>query len=345
MSPDLTQPVVLSTDVPVPDMADLDVAVTILKQGGLVAFPTETVYGLGADAENPKALDRLYTVKGRPKGHPVIVHIADVVQLSQWASDIPENAFRLANVFWPGPLTLILKRNNRVPDEVTGGQDTVGLRVPSHPMALALLQAFGGGIAAPSANRFGRLSPTSAVHVRADLGEDVDLVLDGGDCAVGVESTIVAFQGEHPVILRPGMVTAEQIAAVLGELNVSDKPSNSQAVASTVSRAPGTLASHYAPFTPVELVAAEEMEVTVHSYLAQHLKLGVLALQEMPASLFNHADVVWQCMEGQPEAYAQQLYAQLRMLDDLHLNRILVQSPPEQGSWAAIVDRLKRAAY
>jgi L-threonylcarbamoyladenylate synthase len=331
------------TVAPEIEILALDQAVSILKMGGLVAFPTETVYGLGADAENVEALDRLYTVKGRPKGHPVIVHIADAAQLAQWAVDIPEQAHQLAQAFWPGPLTLILKRNSRVPDAVTGGQDTVGIRVPDHPIMLALLRAFGGGVAGPSANRFGRLSPTSAVHVHADLGDDVDLVLDGGECTVGVESTIVAFQDGQSVILRPGMITAEQIEAVIQQ-ETPKKPENTQH-ASTVSKAPGTLASHYAPLTPVELVASEHIEAMVQSYLMKQMRLGILGLQEVPASFINYVQVVWHRMENQPDAYAQQLYAQLRLFDGLRLNRILVEQPPEEGHWAAITDRLKRAAY
>jgi L-threonylcarbamoyladenylate synthase len=344
MSSSLSTVLSALANVPAPVRELIPAAVAVLQAGGLVAFPTETVYGLGADAENPAALDRLYTVKGRPKGHPVIVHVADVSQLSHWACEIPEQAYQLAQAFWPGPLTLILKRNPRVPDAVTGGQDTVGLRVPDHPVALALLQAFGGGIAAPSANRFGRVSPTTAVHVQADLGSDVDLVLDGGECAVGVESTIVAFQNDAPVILRPGMITAEQIESVIRR-TAGKTPGGMPSASSTVSRAPGTLASHYAPLTPVHLVASEQRDAQVAAWLSRGEAVGVLALSEAPESLANQPQVVWYQMECDPQRYAQQLYAQLRWLDALQLQRIVVEAPPEAGAWAAVADRLRRAAH
>ncbi|HYS50590.1 MAG TPA: L-threonylcarbamoyladenylate synthase, partial [Burkholderiales bacterium] len=176
----------------------------ILRRGGLVAFPTETVYGLGADASNPAAVARIYEVKGRPAGHPVIVHIGDIGQLARWARDIPEAATKLATHFWPGPLTLVLRRAPGVGSQLSGGQDTIGLRVPGHPVALQLLREFGGGIAAPSANRFGRISPTAAEHVRSDLASEVELILDGGACEIGIESTIVDLSRGRPVLLRPG---------------------------------------------------------------------------------------------------------------------------------------------
>ncbi len=319
-------------------------AAQTLKAGGLVAFPTETVYGLGANAEDVKALSRLYAVKGRPTDHPVIVHVARADQLSDWAVDIPDMAYQLANAFWPGPLTLILKRSARVPDEVTGGQDTVGIRVPSHPIALALLQAFGGGVAAPSANRFGRLSPTSALHVREDLGEDVNCILDGGACQVGVESTIVAFRAGQPVILRPGMITAEQIESVLshGEAPADSATETTAAEpASTVSRAPGTLASHYAPRTPVELLSADELALQMKQVTASGESVGLIAFQghSVPET------VIYREMPIEPQAYAQRLYAELRALDALQLSRIFVQQVPEVGAWLAVYDRLNRAAF
>ena len=196
-------------------MALLAEAVELLRAGELVAFPTETVYGLGADAGNPEALAKIFAAKGRPADHPLIVHVPDVAHLDQWAREIPDAAHLLAQAFWPGPLTLILKRQPTVPDLVTGGQDTVGLRIPHHPLALQLLKAFDGGIAAPSANRFGHISPTTAQHVREELGAAVALVLDGGPCSVGIESTIVDLSRGDPVILRPGMISAAQIDQAL----------------------------------------------------------------------------------------------------------------------------------
>ncbi|MEO8040870.1 MAG: L-threonylcarbamoyladenylate synthase, partial [Betaproteobacteria bacterium] len=225
---------------------EIERGAALLRAGGLVAFPTETVYGLGADASNPVAVRRVFDAKGRPADHPVIVHLADRGQLGSWAREVPDAANRLADAFWPGPLTLVLKRALGVSDLVTGGQDSVGLRVPSHPVAQALLRSFGGGVVAPSANRFGRISPTTAEHVRAELGMRVDLVLDGGASDVGIESTIVDVSGAVPALLRPGMIGLAQLEAVLGRLVVS--PSSDSP------RAPGTLAAHYAPTTPLQLL-------------------------------------------------------------------------------------------
>lgn len=210
-------------DAPAPSATDADIAAAAarLRAGELVALPTETVHGLGADAMNPAAVRRIFEAKGRPADHPLIVHLPDAEQMTQWARDIPREAIALAQAFWPGPLTLILKREDDVPLEVTGGQDTVGLRVPGHPLALKLLRAFGGGVAAPSANRFGRISPTTAQHVRDEFHDtlgDALTVLDGGPCEVGIESTILDLSGEAPRILRPGAISAEQIAAVIGRM-------------------------------------------------------------------------------------------------------------------------------
>src|SRR6185503_20849697 len=198
------------------DPASIQTAVDVLRKGGLVAFPTETVYGLGADADNEQALKAIFRVKGRPETHPLIIHLNRREQLQDWAASIPDSARKLAERFWPGPLTLILKKASRVSKVVTGGQETVGLRVPDHPAALSLLREFGGGVAAPSANRFGRVSPTTAEHVRQDLGGDVDFILDGGPCSIGVESTIVDLSSGDPVILRPGGLTKERLEETLG---------------------------------------------------------------------------------------------------------------------------------
>jgi L-threonylcarbamoyladenylate synthase len=219
--------------------SDIEKAAEVLRAGGLVALPTETVYGLGANAEDPSAVARIFQVKGRPPSHPLIVHIGGAEHLDDWVQDVPATARLLAEHFWPGPLTLVLRRGRRVPLEATGGLETVAVRVPDHPVALALLTAFGGGVTAPSANRFGSVSPTTADHVRAELGEAVDFVLDGGPCEVGVESTIVDATGEIPSILRPGGVTREDLEAVLGfPIAV---PSTSHV------RVPGQHPSHYAP--------------------------------------------------------------------------------------------------
>jgi len=196
----------------------IEKAAALLRQGELVAFPTETVYGLGADASNPEAVAKIFAAKGRPADHPLIVHIPGVEHLDRWAREIPETAFASAKAFWPGPLTLILKRQPNVPDAVTGGQDTVGIRVPGHPLALELLKAFDGGVAAPSANRFGHVSPTTAQHVHDELGSAVAMVLDGGPCRVGIESTIVNLTGPQSRILRPGMISAADLGRVLGRM-------------------------------------------------------------------------------------------------------------------------------
>jgi L-threonylcarbamoyladenylate synthase len=320
-----------------PSPLSIDAAVSILKRGGLVALPTETVYGLGADASNPEALKNLYAVKGRPGNHPVIVHLARIEQLSAWAKNIPQPAWDLALAFWPGPLTLILPRTERVPDAVTGGQDTVGIRIPSHPVARALLEAFDGGLAAPSANRFGRVSPTTAEHVLADLGADVDLILDGGACDVGVESTIVAFPEGQPVILRPGMITAGQIAAVLGI-------SITQASGTASVRAPGTLSSHYAPKTPVQILDWGILLEHLQNAAPAGQPVGVLSMQRQPESLM-YPVIVWRQASADAGGYAQGLYANLRALDQLGLSRLYVEAIPNAPEWSAIEDRLKRAAY
>ncbi len=314
---------------------DIEAAVHVLRTGGVVAFPTETVYGLGADALNPVAVERIFAIKGRPAHHPLIVHLADAAQLPHWARDIPKDAHTLARHFWPGPLTLILKRTPQVPDCVTGGQDTVGLRVPGHPVALALLRAFGGGIAAPSANRFGRVSPTTAAHVRAELGDDADMILDGGPCRVGLESTIVSLVGARPVILRPGAITAGQIEALLEvkieELSGVETP-----------RAPGMLKMHYAPRTPLRLVQAAQWEQELARQVVQGKRSAVLSTtRESGAVPKATAHFL---MPADPGGYAQRLYAALREADHAGCDVILVPEPPPGEDWLAIRDRLTRAA-
>jgi len=305
---------VTTTDVEIEDAA------AVLRAGGLVAFPTETVYGLGADAANPNALDRLYRVKGRPKDHPVILHVASAAQLEELAEDVPDIAHTLARACWPGPLTLVVRRRaGRVADAATGGRPTVGIRVPDHPVALALLDAFGGGVAAPSANRFGKVSPTTAAHVRSDLGSDVDRVLDGGPARVGVESTIVDVTGAAPVVLRLGGVSEAQLAALAGR---------------TLSRlmhgevaAPGTLPSHYAPNARVVVVEAGAVDVTVASLRDSGQRVAAIAA---PADA---------------EEYARALYGLLRDADTDDVDVIVAPEPSStDGIGAAITDRLRRAA-
>ncbi len=307
-------------------------AAAILRRGGLVALPTETVYGLGADASNPAAVARIFAAKGRPADHPVIVHLGNVAQLEYWATDIPDVAYKLAQAFWPGPLTLILKRHARVSDAVTGGQDTIGLRIPGHPIALALLNAFGGGIAAPSANRFGRISPTTAAHVREELGTAVDCILDGGPCQVGIESTIVDLSADGARVLRPGGISAAALEAVLGHAL--------SPVATTAPRVPGALEVHYAPRTPLKLVAAEGLNATVMTYLQRGERVAVLA--RTGVSIDQRCR--WESMPATAADYAQVLYAKLRALDDLTADFILIEAPPAEAAWQAVLDRLQRAA-
>ena len=313
-------------------MRALQGAVETLQSGGLVAFPTETVYGLGADAENSTAVARIFATKGRPADHPLIVHLANLDQITRWARDIPPAAWRLARRYWPGPLTLILHRTGRVPGIVTGGQDTVGLRVPDHPLALALLEAFGGGIAAPSANRFGRVSPTTAAHVREELGDALDRILDGGPCRVGIESTILDLSGHQPRLLRPGTITLAEIEAVLQQPIA--QPGND------APRAPGTLRAHYAPNTPLRLVPITNLEAEACWRLAQGQRIAVLSL----SAILLPEVCLQQGMPIQPSGWARELYARLRALDTLCLDCILVEDPPSSADWQAVRDRLERAA-
>lgn len=298
-----------------------------------MALPTETVYGLGADAENPAAVRRIFTAKGRPSQHPLIVHLARARDLAAWAVDIPPLAWRLAESFWPGPLTLILRRQARVPDAVTGGLDTVGLRVPRHAVAQALLSAFGGGVAAPSANRFGRVSPTTAEHVRAELGTAVDYILDGGPCVVGLESTIVDLSSGAPAILRPGGVTREELEAVLGQ------PVPYRAGGKV--RSPGQLASHYAPQTRVMVVSLTAIADHAAQLQAQGLRVALLV---SPQQIVPAPSASVFVLPETPAAVAHTLYATLRQIDQHGFDVILVSLPPEQGLGAAVADRLQRAA-
>jgi L-threonylcarbamoyladenylate synthase len=308
-------------------------AVVVLRSGGLVAVPTETVYGLGADASNELAVRRIFAAKGRPSTHPLIVHVASVASARSWAGAFPRAAEVLARAFWPGPLTLIVQRGERATDAVTGGQATVGLRVPRHPLALELLEAFGGGIAAPSANRFGRLSPTTAEHVREELGERVDLVLDGGPCAVGVESSIVDVSGRAPRLLRPGGVSREALEAALGE-------PIPLATGLIDVRAPGMLASHYAPRAGLELTSAEELSARAEARSAEGLVVAVLA----PAGFASPTGVTRFEVPTDAEGYARRLYAVLREADAQGVDVIVAAPPPEAGLGLAVRDRLQRAA-
>jgi len=272
-------------------------AVTVLQAGGLVAIPTETVYGLAADARNPSAIRKIFALKGRPADHPLIVHISGADQLAQWAVDIPEAAYRLAERFWPGPLTFILNKRTDVPMEVTGGQDTIGLRCPANALTLKLLNPFKGCRAAPSANLFGRFSPTAAQHVRDEFGAQAPLILDGGPCRIGIESTIVDLSRSPARILRPGGISIEQLRPFLPDLQ------NGSGGASP--RVSGDMAAHYAPRTPLNMLCREELIKA-----AAELGAVVLCLNDLPAGLIGVA------LDKDAEDYAQGFYASLRWLDE-----------------------------
>lgn len=323
-------------EFPPVDEARIAQAVDVLKRGGLVAVPTETVYGLAADATNEAAVRAIFAAKGRPADHPVIVHVADASAIDEWGRDVPPSAHALAAAFWPGPLTLVVKRSARALDVVTGGQDTVGLRCPAHPWARALLRAFGGALAAPSANSFGRISPTTAGHVRADLGEKpagkVDRILDGGPCPVGIESTIVDLGGTAPTLLRPGFVTRADLERVLG-VPVADAGADAP-------RASGRLEKHYAPRTPLEVVPVERLGSRLAALF--HLRVALLAPKPALAAL-RATPAVEIAAADDADSYARDLYANLHQLDALDADRIVIAEPPSGPQWAAIHDRLKRA--
>jgi len=312
---------------------ELATAVQALRDGELVAFPTETVYGLGAHAGYPAALRRVFELKGRPTTHPLIVHIDSARYLTRWAREVPEAATKLAERFWPGPLTLVLPRAENVHWLVTGGQDTVAVRVPSHPMAQQLLTAFGGGIAAPSANRYGRLSPTRADHVREEFGAEVRVVLDGGECRLGLESTIVACLDGKVQLLRPGSVTLSELERVVGEVSTETTAQSP--------RVPGSGGAHYAPSTPLSVVPSGELEALVAELTEAGQRVAVLALHP---PLGTYRLTTWINGGTRPENYAHDLYAHLRTLDKARCTRILVQEVPADERWDAAYDRLQRAA-
>lgn len=316
---------------------DIAAAVAALRAGDLVAFPTETVYGLGADARNPAALQRVYALKGRPANHPLILHLASLKELPQWVSDLPDIARRLAEIHWPGPLTLVLPRAAQVSDVLTGGQATIAVRVPAHPVAQALLQAFGGGIAAPSANRYGHVSPTAAAHVREEFPRGIAVVLEGGDCEVGLESTIVALDRRPPRLLRPGAVGRAALEAVLGPIAVGAD--------AEAPRVPGSTPQHYAPLTPVVLASGADIAAACVAARHSSARLAVLARSAAPTECAAlESQGLWLRAPGDATGYGRLLYAALRTLDKLGAERILVERAPEDPAWDAVRDRLERAA-
>ena len=313
--------------------AELEAAVEALRDGELVAFPTETVYGLGANASNPAAVQKVFALKGRPPNHPVIVHIDDPKYLRRWAREITPEAQKLADAFWPGPLTLVLPRADGVHDAVTGGQDTVAVRIPSHPMAQQLLTAFGGGIAAPSANRYGRLSATRPEHVRDEFGDEVKVILDGGESQVGLESTIVSCEPGRVRLLRPGAITLAQLRRTVGDVLVGRDPASP--------RVPGSPLAHYSPQTPVSLVPVGQLDALAESLSEGGQRIAVLA-QRLPLKTYQY--VTWINAGKRVDAYAHDLYANLRTLDKAGCARILIQEVPGDERWDAVRDRLVRAA-
>jgi L-threonylcarbamoyladenylate synthase len=305
-------------------------AAEIIRGGGIVAFPTETVYGLGANGYNPLAVARIFEVKRRPSFDPLILHVADPADVRKLVKEIPSSAKKLIEGFWPGPVTVVLLKEENIPDIVTAGLPSIAVRMPDHPMALSLIKESKCPIAAPSANPFGYLSPTTAEHVREQLGDQVDLILDGGPCTVGVESTIVSFLDGKPKLLRPGGVSLEEIESAIGEVEIrpiqEDRPS-----------APGMLSRHYAPRTPIVLDWSEK---SLDSYKGR--RIGMLAFRKPGTSLkFNHIEVL--SKKGDLREAAANLFTAIRRLDDLKLDLILAESVPEVELGRAIMDRLRRA--
>jgi len=311
---------------------EIDRAVDALRDGEVIAFPTETVYGLGADAQNPAAVRKVFELKGRPATHPLIVHLEHPRMLERWALDVPPAAQALAERFWPGPLTLVLRRAPAVDLAITGGQDTVAVRVPGHPVAQQLLRAFGSGIAAPSANRYGRVSPTRAEHVRDEFGDAVRTVLDGGDCKIGLESTIVSCVDAVPRVLRPGSITLTQLREVVAEIEEG---------AAAAPRVPGSDAKHYAPSTPLSIVNSATLEEVVGQLTAEHEKVAVLATR--PPRVANKF-MTWINAGRRADVYGRELYVNLRTLDKSGAREILVEEVPAGEAWEAVRDRLRRAA-
>jgi L-threonylcarbamoyladenylate synthase len=332
------QTTVLSVDSTIPDQGAIAAAAALLRRDGLVAFPTETVYGLGANALDAAAVARIFAAKGRPATNPLIVHLADARQVAQVAADWPDPAARLAERFWPGPLTLVLLKRPEVPDIVTAGGPTVAARVPAHPVARALLRAAGVPVAAPSANRSTELSPTTAAHVLRGLGGRVDLILDAGPTAGGIESTVLDVTCDPPRLLRPGPVTPAEIEAVIGPISRPGEPAAS--AAGVPHRSPGQMPRHYAPRAPLELAGGHGRERVV-DVLREGARVGWVT---WPGAA-EVTGAVRVELPYDPTAYAAGLYAALHDLDSAGVDRIVVARPPDDEAWLAIRDRLRRAAH
>lgn len=318
------------------DEATLATAARLLREGRLVAIPTETVYGLGANALDPKAVARIFEAKGRPGFNPLIVHVTDAKAAAALASHWPETASRLASAFWPGPLTLVVPRGPSIPDLVTGGLPAVALRAPSHPVARRLLLAAGIPIAAPSANRSGAVSPTTAAHVLASLGGRIDAVLDAGPCAVGIESTVLDLTGARPRLLRPGGVDPLAIEAIIGPIERGPTVLDSGARAS-----PGMLSRHYAPDAVTKLVDLSALRSTIAG-LPADARIGVIVRAQTAPDDLRIAG--WERLGNDPAAYARELYAALHRLEAAGVTHVVLERPPDAPGWEAVLDRLTRAA-
>lgn len=340
-------------DAPMNQHDAIQHAVKLLRQGKLVAIPTETVYGLAADAKNESAISKVFAVKGRPETNPLIIHLSDLAAISDWARDIPGEAYQLAESFWPGPLTLILERQPWVSPLITAHQNTVGIRIPNHPVTLELLREFGGGLAAPSANRYRRISPTQKTHVEKELGNEVDYILDGGPSTVGIESTIVYCGQPNILILRQGAITAAQIESLLGKkvilntehqsfenLNAENQHSQNQI------RTPGQDEEHYAPQKPLYCFESHEF-YSVIKKLNQEMKknqmISVVSFQEKPREFLDQQGI-WIKGSENPQEFAKQWYAILHELDKNETDMIVIEMPPRTEAWSALLDRIRRAS-
>jgi L-threonylcarbamoyladenylate synthase len=321
---------------------EIERAVEILRSGGLVAFATETVYGLGADAANARAVAKIFSVKGRPPTNPLIVHVADVSVAKRCVTAWPDSAERLARALWPGPITLVLPKSEQIVPAVTAGLPTVAIRCPDHPVALDLLKKFAGPVAAPSANRSNRISPTTARHVRQELGDEVDLILDGGDCRVGIESTVVDLTSSRPTILRPGAIGRERLEQLLGPIDIAPATDHSGPAIS-----PGRHPVHYAPTAPAFRFTKSDLDLLQNLLSSQlgrstvFLIIGGTELAGQVRERTNSATIIE--MPASADDYARRLYAALHEADDRRPDMIWVQQPPDQTQWDAVTDRVCRA--
>jgi L-threonylcarbamoyladenylate synthase len=338
-------PRILVVDAHRPDVRAVAEAAAALRAGRLVAFPTETVYGLGARASDASAVHRIFVVKGRPEHHPLIAHVESEAAAAALALAWPPSAARLAGAFWPGPLTIIVDRARHVPSEVAGGGDSIAVRAPAHPVARALLRELGEAIAAPSANRYQGVSPTLAAHVVKELGDGVDLVVDGGPCEAGIESTVVDVRGVHPRVLRPGATSMAALRALLPDIEAA----TSSADGSTARASPGMDLRHYAPRATLEVVEADDIARTLERVVQPPGRAGLVfhsprGRAAALAASASHDGILGVALASEPDAYARQLYRTLHDLDDAGVDAIVIERVPSTEPWWAVADRLKRAS-